>query len=704
MTIPYAAEADALSDTVRLQRLNGVALLLIDNPPVNGLGNTVRAGLFKGLEFAIDDPEVRGVVIAGAGRMFCGGADIRQFDTPAANEKPLSRDIQALIRQLGKPVIAAIHGAALGGGLELALACHFRVASAAASLGLPEVQLGIVPGGGGTQRLPRLVGAKAALDLIVQGRPVDAAKAAALGLVDVVVEGDPVRAAIDLALAKAASAQPLPDLHGVKVDTTEIDFAAVRAALDPRARNHVAQKAAVGCVELACTHDLESGMDLERAVFQNLVDGPESAALRHLFFAEREAPKFDARLEREAAPIASVAILGAGTMGGGIAMAFANAGIPVVLVEREQAALDRGLALVRRNYEVTVQKGKLAAAERDRRLARITPSLRFDDVAEADLVIEAVFEDMAVKKDVFARLDAVCKPGAILATNTSRLNVDEIASATRRPEDVIGLHYFSPANVMRLLEVVRGAKTSDAVIARCMAMSQVIGKIPVLVGVCEGFVGNRMLTGYWREAWFMLEEGAVPAQIDAAMKRFGMAMGPLAMADLAGLDINWSTRKRLLKTWPEGLRYPRVADLVCEAGRLGQKTGAGYYRYEAGSRTALPDPALDAILEQASREAGRTRRAISDEEIVERCVLALVNEGARILEDGIARRASDIDVVYVHGYGFPASRGGPMHYAQSLGLATVLDRIQALQREHGTHWTPAALLERLVREGKTRFG
>jgi 3-hydroxyacyl-CoA dehydrogenase len=694
---------ESLSDTVRLQSLGGVAVLTIDNPPVNGLGNTVRAGLFRGLEFAISAPQIHAVVITGADKMFCGGADIRQFNTPAASEAPLSRDVQALIRDAGKPVVAAIHGSALGGGLELALACHYRIASADAKLGLPEVQLGLIPGGGGTQRLPRIVGAEAALDMIVNSRLVDARKAQSLGLLDAVVDSDLLRAATAFALEKADGDDGLPDLRTREVNCEGVDFAAVRTKLDPRARNHKAQKAAVDCVELASQHDLDTGIGFEREIFTKLVEGPESRALRHLFFADREASKFDAPGASKPLSVSSVAVLGGGTMGGGIAMAYANAGIPVILVEREQAALDRGLDLVRRNYGVTVDKGKLTQAEMEMRLGLIRPSLHFEDVAEADLVIEAVFEDMAVKQDIFRRLDATCKPGAILATNTSRLDINQIASATNRPQDVIGLHFFSPANVMRLLEVVRGAQTSDAVIARCMSMAQVIGKIPVLVGVCEGFVGNRMLTGYWREAWFMLEEGALPEQVDAAMKRFGMAMGPLAMGDLAGLDINWATRKRLLLTWPEGIRYPRVADRICEAGRFGQKTGAGYYRYEAGNRTPQPDPAAQAIIEAASRESGFGRRSISEDEIVERCVLALVNEGFRILDEGIARRASDIDVVYVHGYGFPASRGGPMHYAQSLGLAHVLGRIQDLEHRHGKHWAPAPLLQRLVAEGKTSF-
>ena len=694
---------NALSDTVFFEIKDGVALLRIDNPPVNGLGNTVRSGLFRGLMLAISDASIKAVIIAGTGKMFCGGADIRQFNTPAASEKPLSRDIQQLIRSANKPVIAAIHGTALGGGLELALACHYRVAQEAAQLGLPEVQLGLIPGGGGTQRLPRLIGAKAALDLIVQGRSIPASKAQAIGLVDATCPDDVIKAATIFALQKTSNADPLPDLHEKKPKHEGIDFSAIRNGLDERARNYTAQKAAVDCIEIACTTDLDTGLTAERDVFLELMNGSESRALRHMFFAERLAPKFESISASKPASITSVAVLGAGTMGSGIAMAFANADIPVFLIEREQAALDRGWNLIQKNYGVTVEKGKLDQSEMDRRTNRIRRSLHLEDAASADLVIEAVFEDLEIKKDLFRRLDVICKPGAILATNTSRLNINEIAAVTKRPQDVIGLHFFSPANVMRLLEVVRGNATSDNVIGRCMTMAQNIGKIPVLVGVCEGFVGNRMLTGYWREAWFLLEEGTLPQQIDTAMKRFGMAMGPLTMADMAGLDINWATRKRLAAMWPEKLRYPHVADRICEAGRLGQKTGAGYYRYEAGNRTPLPDPAAQAIIEAASREAGLERRIIEDDEIVERCVLALINEGARIVEEGIARRASDIDVIYVHGYGFPAWRGGPMHYAETLGLPTVLKQIQALQTRHGSHWQPAPLLQRLVEQGKSSF-
>jgi 3-hydroxyacyl-CoA dehydrogenase len=503
----------------------------------------------------------------------------------------------------------------------------------------------------------------------------------------------------------AAQAGPHPVI-GAKppVDGAGLDFSALKAAVNAKARNAQAQRTAVACVQAATHLSFEEGLDFERSLFDELVAGPESKALRHLFFAEREAAKLQGQAVKTLPrTIASVAILGAGTMGAGIAMAFANARIPVVLYEREQAALDRGMELIRRNYAVTVSKGSLSAELMQERLDRIVPTLDVHRLADADLVIEAVFEDMAVKQAVFKQLDAICKPGAILATNTSRLSIDDIAAVTRRPQDVIGLHFFSPANVMKLLEVVRGDATSDEVIASCMKMAQGIGKIAVLVRVCEGFVGNRMLTGYWREAGFLLEEGASPAQIDAAMKRFGFAMGPLTMADLAGMDINWATRKRLAPTRPAHLRYSKVADRICELGRYGQKTSAGYYRYDPGSRTPIADPVVDALIEQCASEAGIVRRAISDQEIVERCVLALVNEGARIVEEGIAQRASDVDVVYANGYGFPAWRGGPMFHAETMGLDVALQKIQQLHATHGEHWTPAPLLVQRVAEGRVNF-
>ncbi|SEM36269.1 3-hydroxyacyl-CoA dehydrogenase [Variovorax sp. YR750] len=692
------------SSTVHYTEQQRVAVLTLDNPPVNGIGNTVRQGLYAGIERAMADTDIDAVLLIGAGRQFCGGADIRQFNTPAATEKPLTRDVLTLIARSTKPVIAAIHGVALGGGLELALGCHYRVASADAKLGLPEVNLGLIPGGGGTQRLPRLVGVNAALDIILSGAPIKAPRAHELGLLSAVIAGELLAGAQAFARRVVAEGAALPLVAQRALEPAGVDFAERRRAVPARARNATAQRAAVDAVQASTQLALEDGLTRERALFDELVAGPESKALRHLFFAEREAPKLSETLApTELRVVRKVAVLGAGTMGGGIAMAFANAGIPVVLLEREQAAIDRGLDLVRRNYGVTVAKGKLSEAAMAGRMALIEPALDFAALHDVDLVIEAVFEDMAVKKEVFAQLDAHCKPGAILATNTSRLSIDEIALSTSRPQDVIGLHFFSPANVMRLLEVVRGEGTSPTVIAACMKMAQDIGKIPVLVRVCEGFVGNRMLTGYWREAGFLLEEGASPQQVDRAMTGFGMAMGPLAMADLAGMDINWATRKRLAPTRPAHLRYSKVADRICEAGRYGQKTSAGYYRYEAGSRTPIPDPLVDMIIESCAAEAGIVRHTVRDEDIVERCVLALVNEGVRILDEGVAQRASDIDVVYVHGYGFPASRGGPMFWAETLGLAQTLERIRAMQAMHGAHWTPAPGLVERVERGLQRF-
>lgn len=698
-------EGVAVSDTVRYAEHGDVAVILIDNPPVNGLGDTVRQGISEGLNRAAASAQVKAVLLTGAGKVFCGGADIRQFNTPAASAKPMSRQVIKQIELSRKPVVAVIHGVALGGGLEMALGCHYRIVTADANLGLPEVNLGLVPGGGGTQRLPRLLGVRAALEFAQLGKPVRGTKAVALGLADALIEGEVVAAGIAFARRIVEQAGPHPVIGSKPLaDAGGVDFAALTAAVNPKARNALAQRTAIACVEASTRLPFEDGLDFERALFDEIVTGPESKALRHMFFAEREAAKLEGQdASTVARKIASVGILGAGTMGAGIAMAYANARIPVMLYEREQAALDRGMDLIKRNYEVTASKGTLSVAEMQERLARIRPTLDVNLLADADLVIEAVFEDMAVKQAVFKQLDVVCKPGAILATNTSRLSIDDIAAATSRPQDVIGLHFFSPANVMKLLEVVRGERTSDEVIASCMKMAQGIGKIPVVVRVCEGFVGNRMLTGYWREAGFLLEEGASPQQIDTAMTRFGFAMGPLTMADLAGMDINWATRKRLAPTRPAHLRYSKVADRICELGRFGQKTNAGYYRYEPGSRTPIPDPVVDELIVQCANDAGIVRRQISDEEIVERCVLALVNEGARIVQEGIAQRASDVDVVYVNGYGFPAWRGGPMFHAETMGLDVTLQKIQSLYDTHGEHWAPAPLLEQRVADGRTKF-
>ncbi len=680
-----------------------VALLLIHNPPVNGLGHAQRSALAEGLDRAWADPTVRAIVIAGTGRLFCGGADIKAFNTPASRAEPSSRTLVKRIEASAKPVIAAIHGQALGLGLEFAMGCHYRLAQRGARLGLPEVKLGLLPGGGGTQRLPRLVGVEAAARMIVGGAPVSADEALQMGLVDEVVAGDLLPAALEFARRRAAhGAHPVVSERSTAAPADPQWFTEQRAALARSHRGQPAPLECLACLEAAVTRPFDEGLAFERERFDVLVNGNVSKALRHLFLAERAAAKVaDLPQDASAVEIRSVAIVGAGTMGSGIAMSFASAGIPVRLIETTPEALERGMGNIRRHYAGTVAKGKLAAAEADARVARIAPTLDLGGAGTADLVIEAVFEDMAVKQALFRQLDAIARPDAILATNTSRLDVNAIARSTSRPASVIGLHFFSPAHVMRLLEVVRGADTAPGVIATCMAMGRRIGKLPVLVGVCDGFVGNRMVAQYAREAEFLLEEGATPAQVDGALHRFGLAMGRFAMSDLAGLDISWASRKRAAPTRPAHLRYSKVADRLCEMGRLGQKAGAGFYRYEPGARTPLPDPVVQQVIEDCAKEAGIERRTISDDEIVERTIYALINEGAKVLEDGIAQRASDIDLIYVNGYGFPAWRGGPMFLADTLGLDKVYARVCEFHRQHGAFWTPAPLLERLAAVGGT---
>jgi len=689
--------------SARLTRHDDVALIELDHPPVNAMSHALRQALAASLDAALGDRSLLAVVIAGAGRLFCGGADLREFNTPASVAAPSSNELRARIERAGVPVVAAIHGSALGGGLELALACHYRIAAADAQLGLPEVRRGLLPGGGGTQRLPRLIGVPAALEMIAGGEPVDATRGRSLGLVDATSDGDPRSAAIALARerARAGGPHPVAAERPVRIDDAAAFFASARERIAREARGAQAPLECLACVEAATRLPFDQGLAFERERFQGLVNGTQSKALRHLFFAEREAARVpDVPEGTPLRPVRRVAVLGAGTMGSGIAMCAAAAGLPVVQLETDRAALDRGRGTVAKLWDAQVARGKLTAAERDARLARIVPTLSYDDLGDADLVIEAVFEDLAVKQQVFARLDAACRPGAILATNTSRLSIDAIAQATRRPADVIGLHFFSPAHVMRLLEVVRGAATAPDVIATSMAFGRTVGKLPVRVGNCDGFVGNRMLSAYTREAGFLLEEGASPQQVDEALQRFGMAMGPFRVGDLAGLDIGWAGRKRAAATRPAHLRYSKVADRICELGRFGQKTGAGWYRYEAGSRTPVPDPVVGDIVAQCAAEAGIERRAITDEEIVERTMYALANEGAKILAEGIALRASDVDLVYVNGYGYPAWRGGPMFHADTVGLATVAERVRAFHARHGEWWTPAPLLLRLAAEGR----
>ena len=692
--------------SVAIERHGGVALLRLTNPPVNGLSFAMRAALGDRVMEALADDGVAAIVIAGAGRMFCGGADIREFDEPPP---PGAASLPAVLAELEasrKPVVAAIHGVAAGGGLEVALACHVRIAARGARLGLPEVTLGIVPGAGGTQRLPRLIGVEAALDVIVGGQLLPAARALALGIVDEVTDGDPLDAAMARARELAAGGAPLRrastcDERLAEARAKPEVFDAFRTKIARRARGFDAPWACIECVENAVSLPFAEGMAAERRTFERLRASDQSRAQRHAFFAEREAAKVpDVPRDTPAAPIERAAIVGCGTMGGGIAMTFANAGIPVTVIDVSEEALDKGLAVVAKNYAATVSRGRLAQAEMDARLGRIARSVRYEDAAGAGIVIEAVFERMDLKQEVLRRLDAICGPDAVLATNTSTLDVDALAAVTSRPEAVIGTHFFSPANVMRLLEVVRGERTAARTVATAMRLAGRLGKVGVLVGVCDGFVGNRMLAPYLREAEFLLEEGATPEQVDRVIRDFGLPMGPFQMSDLAGNDVSWFIRQRQAATRPPHLRYSPVADRICELGRFGQKTGAGWYRYEAGSRTPVSDPVVDRLIAAAAAEAGITRRAVSDDEIVPRCLYPLVNEGAKILDEGIALRAGDVDVVWMHGYGFPRYRGGPMFWADRVGLGAIRDALGRLCEAHGERLAPAPLLERLAAQGK----
>ncbi len=679
-----------------------VAVLTIDNPPVNGIGSGVRVALGKALEEAIANPMIKGIVLTGSGSFFSCGADIREFNTPKSRQEPSLRAIIEQLENSPKPTVAAIHGAALGGGLELALGCHYRIAQAKSSFGLPEVKLGILPGAGGTQRLPRLIGIGPALEMVAGGDSIDASQAQSLGLIERLVQTDLVSQACELALEASIRTEGLPRLSRAPIGATADSkvFDEARKLAGRRYRGCIAPLECIACVEKTLTFDLDEGLAFERERFQFLVNGDQSKAQRHLFFAERAAMK-PPKVEAELTPIRKVGIVGAGTMGTGIAMSIANAGISVVMIERDQAGLDHGWEVIKGNYASSLSRGKLSDSDVKARLALISRSLDYAALADVDLVIEAAFEDMGVKKEIFSRLDAVCKPDTILASNTSRLDINDLAASTSRPSKVIGTHFFSPANVMRLLEVVQGTRTATDVIGSLFAFARKLGKIPVLVGVCDGFVGNRMVSPYTREAHFLLEEGATPEQVDSALRRFGMAMGPLQMGDMAGLDISWAARKRMAPTRPAHIRYSKVADTICELGRLGQKTGAGFYRYESGSRTPISDPAIDVLIAECAREAGVERREITDVEIIQRTMYALVNEGARILQEGIAQRASDIDVIYVAGYGFPAFRGGPMFYADTVGLAEVLATIERFHDRHGELWAPAPLLKELVENGRS---
>ena len=683
-----------------------IAVITLDNPPVNTLAHDVRKGIAAGLDKALGDASVKAIVLIGAGNAFSGGAEIREFNTPAASATPHLREVIALLEAATKPVIAAIHKVAMGGGLELTLGCHYRIAAPGAQLALPEVKLGILPGAGGTQRLPRAIDAKAALEMILSGSPVASDKAPA-GLVDEIAQGADLRAAaVAFARKVVAEQRPLRRLRDEKAKLAgdaAAFFAEARKRVAKESRGYPAPPRIVDCVEAAVNLPAEDGLKFERARYEELVVTTESKALRHAFFGERAAAKIpDVPETTPLREVKKLAIVGAGTMGGGIAMAFANAGFPVTLVEVKQEALERGLDTIRKNYAATVSKGRLSQADMDKRMALLSTALDYGAIRDADLVIEAVFEDIGVKESVFRQLDETMKPGAILASNTSTLDLDRIASFTQRPGDVIGMHFFSPANVMRLLEVVRGKATAKDVLATVMQLARKIRKLGVVSGVCDGFIGNRMLEEYLRQAYFLVEEGAAPEQVDKALQDWGLAMGPFAMMDMAGQDIGWHIRKRRRAEDPERQVYPAWIDRICAQGRFGQKTGKGVYRYEAGSRAPIPDPEVEKQIADYSKEIGVERRAVSDAEIVERCMYALVNEGAKILAEGIALRASDIDMVYLTGYGFPPYRGGPMFYADTVGLNNVVAAMERYAKgRNGQFWTPAPLLARLAAAGKT---
>jgi 3-hydroxyacyl-CoA dehydrogenase len=693
-----------MSDAVLIERHGSILVLSLNNPPVNGLGLALRTGISEALDQAEADDGITAVVIKGAGRMFSAGADITEFGTPRSLADPNLPSVCLRIENSKKPVVAAIHGVAAGGGLETALSCHYRVASAKTRLGLPEVTLGIIPGAGGTQRLPRLTGVEAALKLITSGELAPAAKAQKLGYVDELVEGDPLEAALAAAERLAA--------NGALRRTMEIDDKIAEARANPavfdefaksiakKARGFDAPFACIDAVKAAATLPGPEGLAKEREIFKGLVGSNQAASQCHAFFAEREVAKIpDVPKDTPIKEIATAGVIGCGTMGGGITMNFANAGIPVTVVENDPAALDRGLETIAKNYQATVDKGRMTQEDMDARMTLITGATGMESLAEADIIVEAVFEEMDLKKQIFGALDRVAKPGAILATNTSMLDINVIAAATSRPESVIGTHFFSPANVMKLMENVRGEKTAPETIATVMDLSKKLKKIGVLVGVCDGFVGNRMLGPYLREAGFLLEEGALPAQVDKAIYDFGFPMGPFAMMDLAGNDVGWRIRKRQRAESPNNLRYSDIADQICELGRFGQKTGGGWHDYADG-RTATPSAKVEEIVVETSKRLGIERREISDQEIIERCLYPLINEGAKVLEEGIAMRPCDIDIVWLFGYGFPRYRGGPMFYADTVGVKTIYDKMCAFHEQHGELMKPAPLLEKLAKEEK----
>ena len=685
-----------------------VAVITLSNPPVNGLGFATRQAVAAGINRAEDDAAIKAVVITGAGAAFSGGADIKEFGSPKALAEPNLLSLISLVEACAKPVVAAIHSVCMGGGLELALGCHYRIAAVGTKVALPEVKLGLLPGAGGTQRLPRALGVEPALNMIVSGEPVNSellAQVPGQKLFDRMAEGDLMTAALALA-AEMADVRPLPRVRDLKARCANPDayFQFARNMVGGMSKNFPAPLRCLEAVAAAVTMKFDDGIKAERAGFAALMVTSESGALRHAFFAERATTKIaDVPADTPTRLVAKVAVIGAGTMGAGISMNFLNAGLPVVMLESKQEALDRGVTTIRKNYESQLKKGKLKQDKLDARMALLSTTLNYADIGDADLVIEAVFEELSVKQSVFKQLDEVMKPGAILASNTSTLDLNAIANFTKRPQDVVGLHFFSPANVMKLLEVVRGAATAKDVLATVMALAKKIRKTAVVSGVCDGFIGNRMIEQYSRQAGFLLDEGCSPAQIDRAAEKFGFAMGPFRMGDLAGNDIGWAIRKRRTLEKPN-LRYSKSADLLCELGRFGQKTQAGWYDYQVGKRDAIPSPVVAEMLDQHRAALGIAPRQISDDEIVHRLVYSLVNEAAHLLEEGIAQRASDVDMVYLTGYGFPLWRGGPMCYADQVGLFNVVQAMKKFAKnplDDAEFWTPAPLLARLVAEGKT---
>jgi 3-hydroxyacyl-CoA dehydrogenase len=694
--------------TTRYEVRDGVAILTLDNAPVNGLSHAVRLAYAEGLEKANADPAVKAVVVTGAGKAFSGGADIKEFGSPKALAEPNLGSIIRMTEMSNKPVVAAIHTTCMGGGLELALGCHYRVVAPGAQIALPEVKLGLIPGAGGTVRLPRVLGVEAATSMIVSGEPIPSdmlAMAPGQKLFDKLVQGDLLEGAIAFAKEKA-DVRPLPLVRDLKVGHPEADgyFQFARNTAKAMAKNFPAPAKCVDAVQNATKMKFDDALAAEREIFVNLMFTPESKSLRHLFFAERAASKIpDVGDDVKPRDIKKVGIIGAGTMGGGIAMNFLNAGVPVIVLEMKQEAIDKGFGVIKGNYEAQVKKGKLKQDKLDARMGMLSSTLSYDDLKDCDLIIEAVFEDTGVKEKVFGALDAVAKPGAILASNTSTLDVNKIASFTKRPQDVVGMHFFSPANVMKLLEVVRGEKTAKDVLATVMTIAKKIKKVAVISGVCDGFIGNRMIEQYGRQGGFLLDEGCTPQQVDRAVEKFGFAMGPFRMGDLAGNDIGWAIRKRRYTEKPN-MRYSKTADLLCEQGRFGQKVGKGWYDYVPGKRDAIPNAEVEAMIAKHRESLGITPRKISDDEIVHRLVLALVNEAAHILEEGIANKASDIDIVYIYGYGFPPHRGGPMNYANELGLFTVAQMMKKFAQnplDDAKFWEPAPLIKKLIAEGKS---